>query len=82
MSVMFAGIEMWVEEDVCNAEEGLVDTMQPPPAPCASALGVIGQLEAAVPLQAKGAWWEPISAPAMPIKIVDERRAQAPHCRF
>ena len=61
------------EGDLCNAEEGLVDTMQPPPAPCASALGVNGQLEAEAPLQAKGARWEPISAPAMPIKIVDEK---------
>ena len=73
MSVMFAGIEIRVEGDLCNAEDGLVDTMRPPPAPCASALGVNGQLEVEAPLQAKGARWEPISAPAMPIQIVDEK---------
>ena len=71
MSAMFAGIEFRVEDGLCNAEEGLVDTMRPPPTPCASALGVNGQLDAEAPLEAKGARWEPISAPAMPIKIVD-----------
>ena len=47
--------------------------MRLPPTPCASALGVNGQLVAEPPLEAKGAQWEPISAPAMPIRIVDEK---------
>ena len=73
MSAMFAGTEIRVEGDLCNAEEGLLDTMRPPPVPCASALGVKGQLEAEAPLEAKGARCEPISAPAMPLKTVDEK---------
>ena len=70
---MFAGTEIRVEGDLCKAEEGYSDTMGLPPAPCASALGVNGQLDAESPLEAKGAQWEPISAPAMPIQIVDEK---------
>ena len=72
VSAMFAGIEIRVEGDLCNAEVGYVDTMRPPPAPCA-ALGVNGQLDAEAPLEAKGARWEPISAPAMQIQIVDAK---------
>ena len=70
---MFAGTEIRAEGDLCNAEEGLVDTMRSPPVPCAPALVVNGQLEAEAPLQAKGARWEPISAPAMPLQKVDEK---------
>ena len=70
---MFAGTEIRVEGDPCKAEEGYSDTMRLPPAPCASAFGVKGQLDAESPLEAKGAQWEPISAPAMPIKCMDEK---------
>ena len=66
MSAMSAGTDIRVEGDLRNAEEGLVDTMRPPPTPRASVQGVNGQLDAEAPLEAKGARWEPISAPAMP----------------
>ena len=73
VSAMFAGTEIRVEVDLCKAEEGYFDTMRLPPAHCASAQGVNGQLDAESPLGAKGAQSEPISAPAMPIKIVDQK---------
>ena len=73
VSAMFAGTEIRVDGDLCKAEERYFDTVRPPLTPCASALGVTGQLGAEPPLEAKGAQWEPISAPAMPIRIVNEK---------
>ena len=73
VSAMYAGIEIRAESGLCNAEEGFVETKQPSLTPCASAQRVNGQLDAGIPLQAKGAKWEPISSPAMPIKLVDEK---------
>ena len=70
---MFAGTEIRVDGDPCKAEERDFDTMQPTPTPCASALGVNGQLGAEPPLEVKGAQWESISAQLMPSRIMNEK---------
>ena len=54
-----------------DAEERLQEPTQPSLTPCALAQGEDGQLEAEKPLEMKGVKWEPVSAPAMPMKFGD-----------
>ena len=73
VSAMLAGTEIRAESDIHEAEERLEETKQPSLTPCALAQRGDGQLEAENRLEKKGAKWEPVSAPAMPIQNVDEK---------